>query len=162
MIPHRYFLPAAVFAALFFINMPAHASEGLLDRVQKEVDADHLNNIHRIAVNNIGEQGAIAQYLMEQANLLLEREPDRAARVFAIAAAYVSEVPDAETPRAVEIVRIFIQTASNLHFQRTYPHAGQTIFKAAHRMTGSGNVNKAAPDLQEEIEKAGQDFIAFE
>ncbi len=162
MILNRHFLPVALFTVLFFFALPVHAEDELLDRVQEAVDTDRLNRIHEIAVNNIGEQGTIAQYLMEQADLLVEREPDRAARVFAIASAYVSEVSEDNTPRAVEIIRTLIQTASNVNFQRAYPNAGQTIFKSAHRMTGSGNINKAAPDLQTEIEKAGQDFISFE
>lgn len=152
-------LLAIAFTAFLAFSPAAYAASWTAS-VTAAINAGNFSQIDVIAAANPADQGALAMFLLQQAQGKLATNPDLAAKIFAAAAPYVAQISGANVADAVAIIKTFLDKAGQASFQTAHLQASAEIIAAALQMSAAPNVAAVEPDLNGKAQLTAEDFLA--
>jgi hypothetical protein len=154
----KKFISAFVFVILLTFSFQASAASWTA-ALQAAINSGNIGQINSIAAANPGDQGAIALFLLQQAQAKLPTNASLAAKIFQAASPFVSQItgPDANT--AANILQDIVNTAKESNFQQANCQGALTVLGAAINMSSLPNIVAANPNLHNITLAAANDSI---
>ncbi len=116
--------------------------------VNTAIQNGKYEDVDRIAANNPGAQGAIALYLLQQAQSLSSSNFDKAADIFATATPFVSQIPADGVGQAVQLITVMLNAADVASAGGTGCAGASKIFTSGIGMSTQANISAQSSGLR--------------
>lgn len=151
-------ISALAFVTLLTFSFHASAAPWTA-ALQAAVNSGNTSQINSIAAANPGDQGAIALFLLQQAQAKLPTDVALAAKIFQAASPFVSQISGTDATTAANILQDIVNTTKESNFQQANCQGALTILGAAINMSSLPNIVAANPNLHNITLAAANDSI---